>query len=135
MLDGGFSLNQTTILALFGAMGGAGLVGRFWEHIFSWRKRATDEKQTLQQMVDSRLSLLIQADQERLNQMSAALENQSHLIQTLQEQTSDQSTKIDGLEHVIKQLVAHIASLERMMRLAQIEPPPRPALAVDGTRL
>src|ERR1019366_1722072 len=114
MPDG--NINQATWLAIFGAVGGAGVVGKFGEHLFGRRKRKIEEKQTLQEMVDKRLALLLDADDKRLTQMSAAID--------------DQSAKIDRLDKTVQLLAGHIISLERILKASNIEVPPRPVFAM-----
>lgn len=110
-------LNQSTWLAIFGALGGAGIIGKTLEHLFSRRKRAVDEKKDLQSLVDDRLKILLDADEQRLSQMSAAI--------------NDQSLRINRLENVIQQLAGHITALESILRASRIDVPPRPAFELS----
>ena len=107
--------------ALIAALGLGGVLGKVADW---WLGRGT----SLQKLVDARIALILQADQNRLEQMSGALGEQAARLEDQSRRLEDQSVKIDDLQASITTLVGHIASLEDLLRTAQIKVPPRPSI-------
>ena len=110
--------DPATLAEIGAAVGGAGIVGKFWDSLFSWWKTGHEHEKNLQTIVDERLKLLLDADDKRLSQMSAAIDGQS--------------AKIDRLEGTVQTLVSHISALEAILRDRQIAVPPRPPIDLRG---
>lgn len=106
--------DPATIAEIGGALGGAGLIGKFWDNLFTWWGKGPERHKDLQTIIDDRLKILLEADEKRLAQMSDAIDSQS--------------SKIDRLEGAVQKLVSHIAALEGILRERSIDVPPRPAL-------
>ena len=115
--------DPTSLAELGGALGGVGLLGKFWDQIFSWFGKSHERQKDINTIVDERLKLALDWDGQRMAHLTVAVEGQSKEIEALREETT-------GLKTMIQTLIGHINSLEHILRTRQIDVPPRPDLTV-----
>jgi uncharacterized protein HemX len=115
-----------SLVQIASALGAGGFATALLGHLFGWRKNRAEEQATLQGIVDERLKSLLASDENRLKQMSEALEGQSRTISELQRTIADQSERMSHLEATVKTQSRHIVNLEKLLRAQNVEPPARP---------
>ena len=80
-LSGGGGLNQepATWLAIFTAVGGAGMLGKFWDHLFHGRaeteKTRAETAKAFQDVLDAKIQRLIEGYENRISELTAEVHN------------------------------------------------------------
>src|SRR5574337_2025573 len=79
MADGGIGSDQAAWIAVFTAVGGAGFIGKFWDHIFGGRavmeKTRAEAMKALSDMFDAKTKTLIDGYEKRVSDLTDEIHN------------------------------------------------------------